>query len=137
MNFVLNFSDINWLSVIVSAIAAFAVGGLWYSPVLFSKVWQREVKLSDEDLKNANMVMIFGTTFVLNVIGAIALDLIIGTDSTFGKGLCTGLFVSVAWIATSFGINYLYTRKSFKLYLIDVFYYIVFFALMGGILGAW
>jgi len=137
MNFVLNFSDINWLSVIVSALAAFAVGGLWYSPVLFSKVWQREVKLSDEEIKNSNMAMIFGTTFVLNIVGAIALDMIIGPESTLTNGLCIGLFVSIAWIATSFGINYLYTRKSLKLYLIDAFYYIVFFAVMGAILGAW
>ncbi|MFH1051837.1 MAG: DUF1761 domain-containing protein [bacterium] len=137
MNFVLNFSDINWLSVLVSALAAFAVGGLWYSPVLFSKVWQREVKLSDEDIKDSNMTMIFGTTFVLNIIGAIALDLVIGVESTLGSGFCTGLFVSVVWIATSFGINYLYTRKSLKLFLIDAFYYIVFFSLMGAILGAW
>ncbi len=137
MNLVLNFSDINWLSVIVSALAAFAIGGLWYSPVLFSKVWQREVKLSDEDIKDSNMAMIFGTTFVLNVIGAIALDMVIGVESTFMSGLCTGLYVSIVWIATSFGINYLYTRKSFKLYLIDAFYYIVFFSVMGAILGAW
>ena len=137
MNFAFTFSDINWLSVIVSAFAAFAVGGLWYSPVLFSKVWQKEVKLSDEDLKNSNMALIFGTTFVLNIIGAIALDLVIGKESTLTSGFLTGIFVSVAWIATSFGINYLFTRKSLKLFLIDAFYYIVFFAIMGAILGAW
>jgi hypothetical protein len=137
MNFAVNFSDINWFSVIVSALAAFVFGILWYSSLLFNKIWLKEIKLSDEEIKNSNMVMIFGTTFVLNIIGAIALDLLIGKESTFLSGLLTGLYVSVAWIATSFGINYLYTSKSFRLFLIDVFYYIVFFAVMGAILGAW
>jgi hypothetical protein len=137
MNFAVNFSDINWFSVIISALAAFVFGILWYSSLLFNKIWLKEIKLSDEEIKNSNMVMIFGTTFVLNIIGAIALDLLIGKESTFLSGLLTGLYVSVAWIATSFGINYLFTRKSFRLYLIDVFYYIVFFAVMGAILGAW
>ena len=137
MNISTAFLQINWLSVIVSALAAFAVGSLWYSPVLFSKAWQKLTKLTDEEIKNANMPLIFGTTFILNIIGAFVLDMFIGRDATLVSGLMAGLFVSIAWIATSFGINYLYTRKSFRLFLIDAGYYVVFYAIMGIILGAW
>ena len=85
MAFDFSFSDVNWLSVIVSALAAFAVGSLWYSPLMVGKRWQKEVGLSDESMKNANMGMIFGGAFVLNVIGAIALELLIGPESTAFK----------------------------------------------------
>jgi len=131
------FAQINWLSVLVSALAAFAIGGLWYSPVLFGKTWQVLVKLTDEDIKDSNMVLIFGTTFVLNVIAAIVLDMFIGPEATLGHGLAAALLVSVVWIASSIAISYLYTRKTFKLFLIDAGYYVTFYAVMGIILGAW
>ncbi len=137
MAFDFSFSDVNWLSVIVSALAAFAVGSLWYSPLMVGKRWQKEVGLSDESMKNANMGMIFGGAFVLNVIGAIALELLIGPESTAFKGLHAGLFVAVFWIATSYGITYLFTRKTLTLFLIDAGYYIIFYSVMGLILGAW
>jgi hypothetical protein len=32
-------TDVNWLAVIAGAVAAFIVGWLWYSPILFGKTW--------------------------------------------------------------------------------------------------
>jgi hypothetical protein len=130
------FDSINWISVLVASLAAFAIGGLWYSPLLFSKIWQRELKLSDEDLKSANMALIFGTTFFLNVVGAVFLDMLIGPEACWMNGLVTGLLVGLAWISTSIGINYLFGRKSLKLFLIDAGYFVVFYAIMGLILGS-
>jgi hypothetical protein len=137
MNLAAAFTQINWLSVLVSAIAAFAVGGLWYSPVLFGKAWQTLIKVTNEELKNASMVMIFGTTFILNIIGAAVLDMFIGPMATIGFGLLAGLIISVIWIGSSLAINYLYARKPFKLFLIDAGYYVTFYAIMGIILGVW
>ena len=37
-----------WLPSLIAAISAFVIGGLWYSPVLFAKTWQREAGISDE-----------------------------------------------------------------------------------------
>jgi len=132
-----SFAEISWLSVIVAALAAFAIGGLWYSPVLFGDIWAKELKLSSEELKKANMPLIFGTTFVLNIIAAMVLDIFIGQQSTLLSGLMYGLIVAVAWVSTSLGINYLFSRKSLKLFFIDAGYFLVFFPIMGAILGVW
>lgn len=35
--------SVNWFAVIVAAVGSFILGGLWYSPMLFSKRWQKEV----------------------------------------------------------------------------------------------
>jgi len=131
------FTQINWFSVVVATLAAFALGSLWYSPVLVGKVWQKEIKLSDEDIRGANMPMIFGGAFVLNFIAAIVLEMFLGKESTLVSGLMAGLLVAIAWIATALGTNYLFARKSFKLFLIDAGYYVFYYALMGIILGAW
>ena len=90
MNLTNHFSDINWLSVIVATISAFAIGSLWYSPVLFSKIWQKEVKLSDEDMKTASMPVIFGSTFVLQFIAAVVLDMYLTPYANLAAGIKAG-----------------------------------------------
>lgn len=137
MNFASAIAEINWISVIIATVAAFAIGGLWYSPVLFGKAWQAELKLTTDDLRKTNMPLIFGLSFVLNFISAVVLEMFIGKDATLVFGLIAGLLVGIAWIATSLGVNYLFARKSLRLFLIDAFYFIVYFAVMGVILGAW
>ena len=131
------FSNINWLSVIVATVSAFIIGALWYSPVLFGKTWQKELGLSDEKIRNANMAVIFGTSFVLEFIAAFVLEMFIGSEANVATGIIAGALVGIAWVATAIGTNYLFARKSFRLFLIDSGYFVVFFIVMGGILGAW
>ena len=61
-------ADLNLWAVLVAAVSGFVLGGLWYSPVLFGRAWQREAGLSDEQLKGTNMVFVFGLSFVHRVI---------------------------------------------------------------------
>lgn len=56
----MDFSNINFLAVLVSALASFAIGSLWYSPLLFGKAWQKAVGLTDEKIKSSNMIKTFG-----------------------------------------------------------------------------
>jgi hypothetical protein len=137
----MDFTDINYLAVAVSAIASFVFGALWYSPLLFSKTWQKEVGLTEDDLKNANMIKIFGTSFVLTFIMATGMAFLMqgqtGTDFNWHSGLHIGALVGAFFVAASMGINYLYQRKSFKLWAIDAGYQFIFLCLMGIILGAW
>ena len=131
------FNGINWLSVLVASVSAFAIGSIWYSSLLVGKAWQKELKLSDDDIKSANMPMIFGLAFVLEFIAALVLDMFIGREATLWTGVAAGGLVGIAWVATSIGTNYLFARKSFRLFLIDAGYFVVFFIIMGAILGAW
>jgi hypothetical protein len=56
----MNFTDMNYLAVLVAAIAGWAVGAFWYSGVLFGKKWQKELGFTDEYIRQANMALIFG-----------------------------------------------------------------------------
>ena len=80
------FNGINWLSVLVASVSAFAIGSLWYSSLLAGKAWQKELNLSDDDIKSANMPMIFGLAFVLEFIAALVLDMFIGREATLWTG---------------------------------------------------
>lgn len=137
----MDFSTINWLAVAVATLASFALGALWYSPILFSKIWQREVGLSDEDLKGANLAKIFGTCLLLTAVMAFGMAMMIqghGKGSIDWKGgMLHGVFIGLCFVAATIGINYLYQRKSFLLWIIDAGYQVCFLMLMGAILGAW
>jgi UDP-N-acetylmuramyl pentapeptide phosphotransferase/UDP-N-acetylglucosamine-1-phosphate transferase len=136
MNMSTAFTQINWLAVIVATVAAFMVGFLWYS-ILFAKVWQKEIKMSDEEMKHANVPVIFGTAFFLNLIASIVLAMFLGRHAGWAFGLMASLMVAIAWIGTALGTNYLFTRKSLRLFFIDAGYFVVYYAVMGIILGIW
>jgi hypothetical protein len=135
----MDFSAVNWLAVIVAAVSSFVLGGIWYGP-LFGKRWQSQLGLSDEKIAGGNVAMIFGISFILTFIVALALGLLINAvlpSPDLASGLRTGFEVSLLFVATTIGINYLFARHSLALYGIDVGYMVLMFAVMGAILGAW
>jgi Protein of unknown function (DUF1761) len=127
--------QINYIGVIVAAVSAFVLGGLWYSPLLFGKAWQREVGLSDEQLKRGNMAMIFGISLVLSLIASWVFALFLGPRPPMAFGLGAGFAAGLCWVAASFGINYLFARRSFKLFAIDGGYHTLQFTLIGVIIA--
>ncbi len=130
-------SGVNWLAVVVATVAAFLLGGLWYSKALFGSAWMQEVGLSEEAISNANMGKTFGGTIILQTLAATALSAFLGADSTWLSGLQTGIWVGLFWIATSYGVTYLFEQRSTRLFLINAGYYVVLYVIMGTIIGAW
>ena len=127
--------EINWIAVVVAAVACFLLGGLWYSPVLFGKAWQRETGLTDEQLKQGNMARIFGLSFVLALLAAWNFANFLGPRPSLVFGSAVGFSAGLLWVASSFGINYLFERKSFKLFLINGGYHTVQFTIIGLVLA--
>ena len=78
----MDISILNWFAVIVAALSNFLIGGLWYSPILFGKVWMKENNFSDDDLKKGNMPKIFGLTFLFSIVMAFNLAMYLNDAST-------------------------------------------------------
>jgi multisubunit Na+/H+ antiporter MnhB subunit len=128
-------TEIHWLAILVAAIAGFGVGALWYGPIC-GKSWMAERGVTQEDAAKANMPLIFGTAFVLNLIAAFVLDHVLGTygNPDLGLSVMIGGGIALGFIATSFGVNYLFSRLSLRLFLIDAGYWLVVYCLMGVVL---
>ena len=62
--------SINYLAVVVSSAAAFVIGGLWYSPLLFAKLWVKSHGFSAEQVaamqKKAGPS--YGATVLLSIV---------------------------------------------------------------------
>ena len=129
--------EVNWLAVIVATVAAFLLGGLWYSKKLFGAKWMQEIGLTEESIDQTHVARTFITAFVLQFIAATALAVYLGSDSNLMSGLLSGGLVGLLWIATAYAITYLFEQRTMRLFLINAGFYVVQFALMGTILGAW
>ncbi|HLU06299.1 MAG TPA: DUF1761 domain-containing protein [Woeseiaceae bacterium] len=129
-------AGLNWLAVFLAAGTAFLIGAAWYSRKVFGNAWMMEVGLTEESLSRGNFKLIFGGTFVLQLVAATALAFFLGSGSDWLIGLQAGLLVAVCWIATAYGITYFFEQRSLRLYLINAGYYLVLFAAMGAIIGA-
>ena len=75
------FQNLNWLAIIVAAVSAFVLGGLWYSPLIFAKRWMKETGITEESTKNTNMVKIFALAFILSLIASFFLAMFIGANA--------------------------------------------------------
>lgn len=133
----MDLSKLNYLAIFAAALSSFLIGGLWYSAALFGKVWMRENGFTEDDMKKGNMVKIFGITFFLSLIIAVNLALFLGEKPDLSFGIFAGFMAGFGWVAMSFGVIYLFERKSFKLWLINSGYHIITYTIMGAILGAW
>jgi hypothetical protein len=129
--------EFNVWAVIAAAVSGFVLGGLWYSPVLFGKAWQREAGVSDEQMKNANMALVFGLTLVLCLLASFVFAMFLGPRPPLALGLGAGFSAGLCWVSASFGINYLFEHKSLKLFLINAGYHTLQFTLIGLILALW
>ena len=133
----MEFPDINYWAVLVSALAFFVIGSLWYSPLLFANDWMKELGFTKENLSGGSMVKYFGLSFVLMLIMAFNLAAFIGNGQGWQFGMTAGALAGTGWVALAIGVNYLYERKSFRIWLINAGYMAISFTVMGGIIGAW
>jgi len=125
--------DFSLWPVLAGAAAFFAVGALWYG-VIFAKVWQRAAGLSNSQLRQGNMGVIFGLAFAFEVLIAMVLwHLIARTDPAPHVVMMMAVGFAVGVMIPAIGINYLFLRKPLALFLIDAAHFIIGMAAMGGV----
>lgn len=129
---------INHWAVLVAAIANLIVGAIWYSPALFYKAWKAENNKTDEDFKNINMGKLYGVSTLLSIILCYNMAFFLGDANTdWVWGTTAGFLAGFGWAAIIFVIIAMYEQKSIRYMLINGGYIVVYFTLIGFILGIW
>lgn len=134
-------SDLNWLAVIVATIAYFALGGLWYSPLLFAKPWQRAAGMVVEEGQNPGPV-IYVAPLIANLIASVvtAMFAVATGSTTVGDGIVLGLLVGVGYAATVVGLDATFdTHKPDKgtWFAITAAYHVIGLMIVGAIVSIW
>lgn len=120
-------------SILPAAILGFLVGGLWYGPI-FGKAWMAARGFTAESAQaGANLPLIFGLTFVLNLFSAGVLFHVFGHLGVDGIHLALMVAggAALGFIIPAIGVNYLFSRMTLKLFLIDSGYWLVIYLAMG------
>lgn len=125
--------EVNWLAVVVAALAGFLVGGIWYGPIM-GKRWMGAVGLTEEQVKQGNMGLIYGGAFAFSLLASWTLAHTFGTygqDLSVTVKVLTAFGVALGFIVPAIGTNYLFSQKSKALFLIDASYWLLFYTAMG------
>lgn len=131
----MNLLDVNWLAVVLAALAGFVVGGLWYGPIM-GKSWMAAVGKTEDDLKNSNPLKTYGVTFMLALLASWTLA---HTFASYAKELSVTVKILTAFgVALGFILPALWTNYNFQdakrpLYWIDGAYWLLFYTAMGAV----
>jgi hypothetical protein len=125
---------VNIFAVLLAAVSSFMLGGLWYSPALFGKMWSAE---NGGEKQAGHPAKVFGISFLFSLIAAFAFASWLGAAPPLDTALKAGLTTGFCFVAASFGINYQFAQRSFKLWLIDGGYHTAQFLIFGLVLGLW
>ena len=129
--------DVNWLAVVVAAIAPMIIGFLWYGP-LFGKYWMGLIGRTEEDLRGGA-----STGYVVAIVASLVTSLAIAVLLEFPDqvdwlvGVTFGLFAAVGFVVTTQATNSAFAGPPWRVTMLFVGYQLVSFAVMGAILGAW
>jgi hypothetical protein len=131
----MDFANVNYIAVVIAAVAGFAVGAVWYA-ALFSKPWLAAVGFSAEDLKQGRSPL----PFVFSAIGLLIMAWVMSTIITpadgIGRGIIVGLILWLGFTATTTVVNYAYAARKPMLMAIDGGHWLAVSVVMGAIIGA-
>jgi hypothetical protein len=128
---------INHLAVFICAVMSLVIGFLWWSPFLFQKPCQAEVGLSDEQLAKANPAKTFGLTFLLAWLVSYNLAFFLGAPETTWRWGVGAALLAALWVVAMLTIIALFEQRTFRYIAINCGYVVVYFAVIGFILGIW
>jgi hypothetical protein len=130
---------INWLAVIVATVVSFVLGWIWYGP-LFGKAWLKGSGMNEKEAKKMHKEGM-GGKMVWNIIGtlvtAYVLANVIGWAgiSGIGNAIWLAVWLGVGFLgATTLLGDILWKGRPWSFFWINLFYWVINFALMGSIL---
>jgi hypothetical protein len=131
-----NFHTLNLWAVVVAAVSAFVIGGLWYSPALLGAAWKRANGFTaDPPAAGPKGFLI---AFLLSLVMSLNLAMFLNAPTTtLAFGAIAGFLAGAGWVATGIGIVAVFEHRSLKYVLINGGYLTVALTAMGAILGGW
>ena len=128
----------NWVAIVIAAIAQFIIGWVWYGP-LFGKTWMSMMGMSQQSMSREGMGKTMTLTFIGSLVTAAVLSMLVGWmgAKTLGAGIAAGFWAWLGFVATVTLGGVLFAKMSWDLYILNNAYQLVSLAVMGAILAKW
>ena len=125
----------NWLAIVIAAVANMIIGTLWYGNFAFGKSW---VKLSGHNMGEGMSVgPLYAMTAAVAIVQAITMSWFVAqTGANSGAaGAIIGLYVGLGFVATAMFAEVLFAGRHPRLYAITAGYSVVVAIVQGMIIG--
>ncbi len=132
----------NILAIIIASLIPMIVGFIYYHKSLLGKPWMESLGITEADLNKGNMAVIFGISLLMSLMMSMYLLMNVdgpgqeGPYDSFKHGALHGVILAIMLAVPVLVTNGLFERKNFKNLTINAVYWIITFALMGGVLDA-
>ena len=133
--------QVNYLAVLVAALATIFIGALWYSPLLFHKIWVKAHGYSEENVEQMRKTA--GRAFIVSLFCYLVMAFVLAVlvswvgVASVPRGALLGLLVWVGFLATLGLTAHMFSEKRLSTYLIDAGYQLVYSVVMGVIVATW
>lgn len=130
-------ADLNWLAVLVAAVAWFAFSAIWYSIPPLSKAWQTAARVDPND--GGNFVAIMVKTFLVYLVTTIVVALlVVGLDiSDASGGIVLGALLGLGFGMAGAKITQMYENRARGYWLINGLNSVIAMSLVALILAVW
>lgn len=132
-------ADVNWLAVLVAAVAWFVLGAVWYIPPVMGGRWQRAGGIEVPEDASPRPIIFVLTLVAYVVAAAVTAMLAVATDtSSAGEGAVLGLVVGVGYALTAAAVTAIYDTKPdpFAWFWINGVFNVVGLTVVGLVIGA-
>ena len=134
----MTFAGMNYLAVLIAAIAAFGWGAGYY--MTLSKQWLAAVGMTKEQMQ-ANYTP---TPFIISFVALLVMAWVLaGTLAHLGpgqvtlkNGIISGLFLWLGFVVTTVFVNNAYPGRKYSLSAIDSIHWLGVVVIQGAIIGA-
>ncbi len=129
--------DLNWLAVIVAAVAWFAFSAIWYSVPPLSSAWTRAAKVTPGD--GTALVTLLIPTFIGYLVTTIVIALLakaIGATEWM-DGLSLGVVLGVGFGVIGAPVVQIYEQKGGSYWLINGLNAIIAYSIVAIIVSVW
>ncbi len=133
---------LNYLAVLVAAVLAFLLGGLWYSPAVFGRAWVRGHGLTEEQVKEMRKRagLHYAIVALLLLLMAYATGRLLfhwHVASGVATGISLALLIWLGFVLTTALMGVLLGGRRLAGVAIDLGYQLACLLIMGIVLAAW
>jgi hypothetical protein len=138
----MTFAGLNYLAVLVAAVAAWIAGAAWYMSLgkIWTSAWGMTEAQMHADRNRPGAYLPFLYVFVAEVIMAWVLAGLMGHlgsgQFTLVNGVISGAFCWLGFVITVIFTNYSFGKRDVRLIWIDGGHWLIVLALMGAVIGA-
>jgi hypothetical protein len=129
--------DLNWLAVIVAAVAWFAFSAIWYSVPPLSNAWLRAAKVTPGD--GPPLVALLVPTFIGYLVTTVVIALIaraVGASELI-DGLTLGIVLGIGFGVIGAAVVQIYEQKGGSYWLINGINAIIAYSIVSIIVTVW